>query len=207
MNIEIRKLSPGLAEDYAKFFDTTHHWGSDDTKCYCITWCGDNVYLNGGKHWFSSPEARKSSAIQRIFDGDIQGYLAYCNDKVVGWCNANTKADCQECINYLRYEGGVPLEECRVGEKVKFIFCFTIAPEVQRTGVATQLLEYVCQDAAVEGFDFVEAFPYKEFTEAKDHRGPIAMYEKCGFRKCAEQEGKVVVRKWLNTEWSSDNER
>jgi len=73
-----------------------------------------------------------------------------------------------------------------------------VAPEVQRTGVATKLVERVCQDAANDGFDFVEAYAYKEFdTVPHAFRGPVAMYEKCGFIKCAEREGKVVMRKSL----------
>ena len=196
MNIEIRKLTPNLVEDYVHFFDTTPHWGKDDTRCYCITWCSDNVYHNGGTHWFSSPEERKANAIQRVLDGDICGYLVYSENEVVGWCNANTKSDCKECINYLRTDGGVPLEECQEGEKVKFIFCFAIAPKIQRMGVATQLLEYICRDAASEGFDYIEAIPSRESTDPTgDHRGPLAMYEKCGFNICAEKDGNVVVRK------------
>ena len=198
MNIEIRKLTPELAKDYARFFDTTPHWGSEDTKCYCITWCGDNVYLNGGSHWFSSPAERRINAIERIRNGDIHGYLAYLDNEVVGWCNANTKAECKECINYLRTDGGVPLEECRESEKIKFIFCFAVAPKVQRMGVATQMLEHICRDAAAENFDCIEAFPSRKSTDpAGDHRGPLEMYIKCGFSIHAEQDGKVVVRKAL----------
>jgi GNAT superfamily N-acetyltransferase len=198
MNIKIIKLKPDLAEEYLRFFDTTPHWGNEDTRCYCITWCSDNIYLNGGKHWFSSPEERRIHGLKRVQDGDIQGYLAYCDEKIVGWCNANTKADCKECINYLRTDGGIPLEECYSGEKVKFIFCFTIDPKMQRMGLATQLLEYVCQDSIKEGFDFIEAFPNKKITDAsRDHRGPLTMYEKCGFFKHAERDEVVVVRKNL----------
>jgi hypothetical protein len=32
---------------------------------------------------------------------------------------------------------------------------------------------------------------------APDCRGPLAMYEKCGFSICAEQEGRVAIRKAL----------
>ena len=167
-------------------------------KCYCITWCSDNVYINGGNHWFSSPDERRMHGIKRVQDGDIQGYLAYLDGKIVGWCNANTKENCKECINYLRTDGGVPLDECRSGEKVKIIFCIAISPEVQRMGIATQLLKYICHDAASDGYDFIEAYPNKEITDAsKDYKGPLAMYEKCGFAKIAEREGIVVVRKAL----------
>jgi len=195
MNIEIRKLTPDLMEDYARFFDTTPHndTGSGD-KCYCVTFCRDSVYHNGGSHWYPSPEERRLHGTRRVRDGDIQGYLAYHDGKIVGWCNANTKSDCQEVMNYMR-SAGVPVE-CKAGEKVKFVFCFVIAPKVQKMGVATQLLTYTCQDAAAEGFDFVEAQTHAEFTQ-DGFRGPLALYEKCGFSICAEREGKVVVRKTL----------
>ena len=197
-NIKIRKLTPDLTDDYLRFFDITPHWGSDDTKCYCITWCSDNIYLNGGKHWFSSPDERRIHGIKRVQDGDIKGYLAYYDEKVVGWCNANDKSDCRECINYLRTDGNIPLEECRIEEKIKFIFCFAIDPKMQRMGIASQLLEYLCEDAVTEGFDFVEAFPNKIITDAsRDHRGPLIMYEKMGFKKHAERDNVVVVRKAL----------
>lgn len=195
MNIEIRKLTPELAEEYIHFFDVTpHDVNIDENKCYCVTWRSDDSYVGDGDHWFPSREERRDHALQFVRAGSIQGYLAYRGDEIVGWCNAN--ADCQGCVNYLRTYW--PIEEYRLGIKVKSIFCFVIAPEVQRMGVATQLLERVCQDAAADGFDFVEAYVYKKFdTVPHDFRGPLAMYEKCGFSKQAERDDKVVMRKTL----------
>lgn len=69
---------------------------------------------------------------------------------------------------------------------------------MQRKGIATQLVERVCKDAADEGFDFVEAYVNEKFTKPSDgFRGPLEMYLKCGFEKYAEQEGRVTVRKAL----------
>ena len=43
MNIEIRKLTPNLVEDYVRFFDTTSHADNkDEHKCYCVWWCNDD---------------------------------------------------------------------------------------------------------------------------------------------------------------------
>ena len=172
MKIEIKKLIPELAEDYVHFFDVTPH-NFNEHICYCVTW---------------------RSAIQFVKTGSLQGYLAYCGEEIVGWCNAN--ADCQFCLSYLRLYW--PIEEYNVDIKVKSIFCFVVVPHMQRRGVATKLLERVCQDAAADGFDLVEAYVNKEFTET-DHefRGPLTMYEKCGFSKYSEHEGKVVMRKAL----------
>jgi len=196
MNIKIRKLTPDLAEDYANFFNATAHNNTGKgTKCYCVTFCRDNVYHSGGQHWYKSPEERRLHGIKRVQDGDIQGYFAYLNGEIVGWCNANTKLDCQEVMNYMR-SVGIPVDECRAGEKGKFVFCFVITPKFQRMGVGTQLLEYVCQDAAAEGFDFIEAQTHIEFT-GDGFRGPLEMYKKRGFTVYAENEGKVVVRKLL----------
>ena len=134
------------------------------------------------------------SPAHSIPDDKIQGYLAYYQDKIVGWCNATE--NCQGGINYLRTYW--PIEEYRADVRVKSIFCFVIAPEMQRKGIATQLVTNICKDAANEGYDFVEAYVNKGFTNtANELRGPLSMYEKCGFSKSVEQEGKVVVRKAL----------
>lgn len=194
MNIEIRRLTPDLAEDYARFFDVTpHDVNIDERKCYCVIWRNDDTYV-GDDHWYPSREERRDHAIQFVKAGSLQGYLAYCGDEIVGWCNAN--ADCQLGVNYLRSYW--PIEEYCADIKVKSIFCFVIAPKMQRKGIATQFVERICKDAADDGFDFVEAYVNKEFIDtAHDFRGPLAMYEKCGFYKSAEREGRVVVRKAL----------
>lgn len=52
-------------------------------------------------------------------------------------------------------KGFIPTEENTPELKIKSVFCFVIAPEMQRQGIASQLLARVCQDAAKDGFDFV----------------------------------------------------
>jgi len=196
MNIEIRKLTPDLAQDYAHFFDTTpHNHSGDGNKCYCITFCKDNVYNTGGSHWYRTPDERRCHGVKRVQDGDIQGYLAYLDGEAVGWCNAGTKTDYTAVVNYIRSEG-IPVDECNTNEMIKFIFCFTVAPKVQRKGIATQLLKRICQDAADEGFDFVETHTHKDFLR-DGFRGTLKMFEKCNFNVYAENENNIVVRKTL----------
>ena len=197
MEIEIKRLTPDLAEDYAHFFDVTPHDDrtvKDELPCYCVTWRSDGSYISDNRHWFPTREERRSRAVQYIRDGFIQGYLAYYEGRIVGWCNAT--ADCQGGVNYLREFW--PIEEYRADVRVKSIFCFVIAPEMQRKGIATKLLERVCLDAKLDGFDFVEAYVNRDFLNvAHDFRGPLAMYEKCGFEKSVEKKSRVVVRKAL----------
>ena len=196
MNITIRKLTPDLAEDYVRFFDTTPHDDNiDDHKCYCVSWCNDDYE---GKD-FSSVETRREYAFKYVKGGNIQGYLAYCDNKAVGWCNANTRADCLKCQAGRRYLLGSLPEESAPDIKVKSIFCFVIAPEMRRKGISALLLERVCQDAARDGFDFVEVYPNKEFIdEAADYMGHIEMYKKNGFTVYHEYpELKNIMRKRL----------
>ncbi len=194
MNITIKKLTPALAEDYLHFFDVTpHDTNIEENKCYCVTWRSDASYENAAA-WFPTREERRARAAEFVKNGSLQGYLAYCDDEVVGWCNAN--AHCRLCVEYLR--SSYPIEENTGNAKIKSVFCFVVAPKMQRMGIATKLLEAVVKDAAIEGFDFVEGYCNQSFVDAAhDFRGPLAMYEKCGFVACAERDGKVVVRKAL----------
>ena len=198
MNIEIRKLTPELAEDYAHFFDETpHDVEVDEMKCYCVTWRSDDSYEMNGDHWFPTREERRARAIGYVKAGNIQGYLALVDGKIVGWCNAN--GDCSFCVDYLR--GFWPIDEKEAGVKVKSVFCFMIAPKMRGQGVATQLLERVCADAADEGFDYVEAYVDTNERAAdapQDFRGPRALFENCGFAQCGEMSGRVVMRRALN---------
>ena len=194
MTIKIKKLTPDLAEDYVHFFDVTphdDHTNKAELPCYCITWRSDASYASDNYHWFPAREERRERAIQYVKDGSLQGYLAYCDGKVVGWCN--TTADCQGGVNHLRDYW--PIEAYCADIKVKSVFCFVIAPEIQRKGVATKLLERVCQDAFDDGYDFVEGYVNTEYVN--DHFGPAALYEKCGFTKVSEKDGKAVMRKGL----------
>ena len=192
MDIRIKKLTPDLAEEYARFFDTTPHNNTWGHKCYCVTWRSDDSYV-GDDHWYPTPEERRTKAVQFIKEGKLQGYLAFHGEKIVGWCNAT--ADCHLGVKQL-HSRGWPTQEVSADVKIKSIFCFVIAPEVQRKGIATLLVEHICHDAAVEGFDFIEAYTDDKFID-DGYRGPLAMYEKCGFSKCGEHEGKIVLRKAL----------
>ena len=94
--------------------------------------------------------------------------------------------------------GSVPTEDFTAGLMVKSIFCFVIAPEMRRKGIAQLLLERVCQDAAQDGYDLVEAYPEKEFiNECEDYQGPIELYKKSGFAVYHEAGQKFVMRKQL----------
>ena len=140
-------------------------------------------------------EERRARAIEYVKSGCIRGYLAYSGDEIIGWCNTNEH--CRMGVDYLR--GEYPIGQDQPGIRVKPIFCFVIHPAYQRMGVATQIVQRICEDAAKEGFDYVEAYVNADFVgTVEDFRGPIGMYEKCGFVRTGERNEKAVMRKELN---------
>ena len=193
MGVEIKKLMPDMAEAYVRFFDETPHNEKWNTKCYCVCWCGNEPEGID----CATEDNRRSVASRFVKDGNLQGYLAYADNKVIGWCNANTKLDCTAGRFWQHLMGSVPVDG-HADKKVKSVFCFTIAPNMRRKGVAAHLLERVCKDAAAEGFDFVEAYPNKVVTaKSENHGGFTEMYKKLGFSVYSELENMYVMRKAL----------
>lgn len=133
----------------------------------------------------------RAQAIDFIQTGRMQGYLAYSDGKVVGWCNSNKK-EAYDNINF-NFSKDVPDN----GEKIKSVVCFAIAPAYRGKGIATALLKYLCEDARKDGFAYVEAYPF-EHNENAAYHGPTTIYEKNGFVPCGQIEGCRVVRKSCN---------
>ncbi len=198
MDIEIRKLTPDLAEEYAHFFDTTPHDDRiPDHTCYCVCWCSDDH-----RFWTGGPtrEERRAMAIDYVGSGKVQGYLAYSGSRIVGWCNANTKAACVNCVGWYRFMPQVNEMELDPDEKVKSVYCFLVAPDMKRKGITKRLLQRVCQDALDDGFDCVEAYPEKDAAnELKQFMGFVDLYKDIGFTVHGETDRKYVMRKSLKT--------
>lgn len=194
--MEIRKLMPEDAEAYVNFFDTTPH---DDYKpehtCYCVNWCSAN-HRNLNR---PDRDERRAMALDYVRNNILQGYIALSDGKIIGWCNANTKSDCQNCAGLVFAIPDLQRVESAPEEKVKAIYCFMVAEEYHRQGVARGLLQAVCEDAKNEGFDYIEAYPYKDSSvKWMQFLGFDALYKSEGFEHYEELEDKYVVRRYLS---------
>jgi len=204
MNLEIKPFTPELADDYFDFhenraFSDHAEW----SHCYCIAFCmqktddkemSQEVKANGGGR-DALHRALKTRAKKYIADRALQGYVAYADGLLVGWCNANDKAAYtrfdfnEEVSNFVRSTGN---------GRIKAINCFCIAPEYRGKGVATALLERVCEDAQADGYTAVEGYPrLHDKLDPFDYTGPARLYEKAGFSKIAQQGSIVIMRKKL----------
>ena len=193
MNIEVRKLSVDLLDDWLYFFDNIAFSDNNEwAGCYCMCYHW-NEALDNKKGWGCSKSDaayNRKYAVKFIKKGTMQGYLAYYDGKVAGWCNANDK-QVYDSVNF-----NLPWEDSEKGKKIKSVTCFCIAPDLRGKGIASRLLEKVCSDAADDGYEYIEAYPFSDNGNNAYH-GPISMYEKNGFTARGNINGCIVFRKTL----------
>ncbi len=198
MNIEVYKLTPERLNDFLYFFENVAHTDNKEwDRCYCINYCSaHNNYITAKKK-FANPDVRKLSAIDYINKGLMQGYLAYADSNIIGWCNANNRNNCMHCYGWKNHIANKTIDR-KAKEKVKSIFCFTVAPAFRGKGVASAMLEKVIADAKNDGYEYLEAYPNKEEADMYySYVGPLKLYEKYGFELYTETKWRFVFRKKL----------
>jgi len=198
MDIEIRKLTPALAEDYFDFFENRAFTDDSPYRCYCqVFQMSKAEYKKVYEKAKADPgPASREEAARQIEAGVLRGYLAYVDGMPIGWCNANDRA------NYpAKQYHDVPFHASSENREMAVI-CFEIAPEYRGKGVATALLAHVCEDAKTQGYAAVVGFPVARAERYEwDCRGPLRLYEKLGFvnaaKKAAKRDQFMVMRKAL----------
>ena len=186
MKFEIKKLSINLLDDWLEYFDNGDFFHNDTwAGCYCMCYHWKEE-LVGNKSWDCSKIGaayNRECAVKLIKQGAMKGYMAYLDGKIVGWCNANNKQAYHSVHMDFSCE-----------KKVKSIVCFCISPNFRGKGIASQLLDKVCIDAAGNGYEYVEAYPF--LNDEYVYHGSKSMYEKNGFVVCGEESGCAIVRKY-----------
>lgn len=194
MNITIRRLDRKLTNQYLDFFDNrAFSDGNPNGPCYCTSpnQTQDEIKTmviefkkNGVK------DTVRKYAVKMLNQGKIHGYLAFDGDTSIGWCNA---ADIET------YTGFVPdfARQITCGKTVAIV-CFEIAPGYRGKGIASALINRVCDDAKKAGYIAVESYAQvKDLRDEFDFTGPVRLFSKAGFNEVARQNGQIVMRKVL----------
>jgi GNAT superfamily N-acetyltransferase len=189
MNLIIKPLAPELAADYLDFFDNRAFKDREGAFCYC-TWfhfdCSVKDYYAQGK------DAMREQTSVYISNGKLNGYLAFTDNTVIGFCNADNKA------NYQRLKADF-FTRNDSSKQIKSVVCFTVDPEYRGKGVAAALLTRIIADAQNQNYTAVESYPrLHDKHEPFDYAGPARLYEKFGFIEVARQGERVIMRKELN---------
>jgi GNAT superfamily N-acetyltransferase len=196
LKVEIRELTPGLLDDYLRFFDKDAftdypYWAG----CYC------EYYDTPDETWDPTAEAgpaHRAARAERIRSGKARGLLAFADGKVVGWCNAQSRSS---FLNMRRYSAAIDSPTEPVGS----IMCFLVAPGHRGKGVGTALLNAACDKFRQDNLRVAEGYPttnpVKRAWETpwaeENYKGPLSMYLKAGFRVHRQLERFAIVRKQL----------
>lgn len=182
MSFTIKVLSPFLIEDYIQFFDqmvfSEHpHW----SKCYCYSY----HFTGADAEW--SKEENRQAVIKLIQEGKMKGFLAYEENRLVGWCNANNK------MNFQSFGDQDP-----DSSEICSIVCFLIHPDYRRKGIAQKLLEQAIAVYSQKDCKYIEAYPRKDKHSCeRNYHGHFSLYEKFNFKVEEEFNDYYVVRKRL----------
>lgn len=186
--ITIESLTPERLQDYLRFFDTraladNAEWDG----CFCYYPLHDPQQTDWKQR--TGPENREAVS-DCILRGQAQGFLAYLDGEVVGWCSAGSG----ELYPMLR--GGRSMTET-----TGVVDCFVVAPEMRGQGIAAAL-DAACAGLQTQGLSEVMARPQRNATSAaENHLGPLSMYLHAGFEVVSERpDGTVRVRKALTSE-------
>jgi len=192
MKLDIRPLTPELLKDYLDFFDNVAFTDHPEwSQCYCLAFHFEPAW-DAKDAGLENPWRER--AIRFVRKGKVQGYLAYADGQIVGWCNANDKK------NYAALKSNVKPEiwEENGDKKVKSVVCFLVAPAMRGKGIATKLLGRVCDDAKTDGYDFIEGYPPAGTCDMyAAHHGTVSLFEKCGFAVYKKSEHDSIMRKYF----------
>ncbi len=186
MEIQVKKLSEELLEDFLYFFDEkafldNPEWG----HCYCLFF-----HYNGSEaDWLKrTKKENRQDAIQLIKSGQLQGFLAYENNVPIGWCNANEKSKFSFNLNRSQVYGSEDQDTIS-------IVCFVIAPEYRRKGVSTKLLNFIIEYYQNTNKKYLEAYPANNAAkDCENYHGPVSLYQKNNFQIIKELEDYSIMR-------------
>lgn len=186
MNISIKPLSADLLNDYLVFFDNMVFTENPDwSRCYCYSF----HFIGTNEEW--NKDNNRSSVIEFIKENKMAGYLAYHDNKPVGWCNTNNRLNYQRLLKYYDLIDNP-------NDKVCSIVCFVINPDLRRKGIAQKILERIIVDYSSLDYDYLEAYPGKgNLSCEKLYKGPLDLYKKHQFEIVREHADYYVVRKYL----------
>jgi len=189
MELIIKPLTANFIDDFLDYFENVAFTDNPDWEgCYCYF-----HHCPGGSKEFSkqTKKERKNGSIELIRSGKLNGFLAYSNEKPVGWCKADLK---NNFVTLPVDEDEIPSEDVKTAS----VACFLIAPTQRRQGIARKLLHYACSSFSNQGFKIVEGYPQEgKHSDAHSYHGPVSLYESEGFTTFKKLDDLLVMRKNL----------
>lgn len=184
--IAIKPLSARSLPDFLAFFD--HDAFADNPKwafCYCQFLYVDHREVVWSKR---TVDENRAAACCRVETGEMRGWLAYAQGRVVGWCSAAPRSGMHSFDD----------EPVADADRIGVIGCFVIAQPWRRKGIARRLLRAACDGFERDGLSQVQAFSMRgALGDGENHFGPLSLYLQAGFEIVSENddgEVRLVLR-------------
>jgi len=189
MSFSIVPLKPDMADIFANYLsnlDFTH--APNFATCFCRFYhidCSDNEWME------RTGDQNREESKAAIKDGSMKGYLAFDEDKCIGWLNANSVDSYQRLKDSL-----LPYTE---DKKAGLAICFVIHPAYRNQGLATSLLEAAIKSFKDEGYEVIFGLSTKnaEIPLVNQYSGTYSMFSKLGFEDVGVLGHRVILRKLL----------
>jgi ribosomal protein S18 acetylase RimI-like enzyme len=183
VEIRLERLTTDSLHDFLDYFDHRAFLRDEDwAGCYC------QAYLyppsTPAEEIFGPGKARQA-ACDRVAEGKMDGYLAYSEQRVVGWCAAGQG----------KLFGSLPEAE----DSLARIVCFNVDPDLRQQGLASTMLDLVLQDLEAREFTAVEAAPLATETSDRSFQGTVSMFSSRGFERVVDMpNGAVLMRRYFD---------
>jgi GNAT superfamily N-acetyltransferase len=189
MDLIIKPLTPEILDDWLYFFEEIGFADNPDwSGCYC------HFYHFTGtiKEWEEqTKEENRKASTDLVLSGKMNGFLAYIDNKPVGWCNINSRENFSKTL----YEDDSPDSP---GKKIAGIVCFLIAHTNRKQGIARKILKQAISHYKDRKYDIIESYPRTgKLSDAHSYRGPVSLYKSEGFIIHKELENLSIMRKYL----------
>lgn len=199
MQIQVRRLSRDMAEDYIRYFDErAFSDGNPEKGCYCVWhhWTDQHEQERSLLPEDQRPYCKRTYAKTLIESGTLNGFVALDGDQIVGFCNADLKNHYFRLRREKDAGHWIGVDE---KDKILSIVCFIVAPDMRRKGIAKALLDGACRYAQEKGYDYVEGYPPQGAFSERDCGGSLSMFVNAGFEIIEIPNG-IVARKNLKNQ-------
>ena len=187
-DVTVHAVTEDRVDDWLRFFDHDAFAGNPDwASCYCLEPHVPTTPELPERAWRDS----RAAVAARLQGRTTFGYLAYVDDRPVGWVNASLRS---EYGLFRLVDAGGPEPRFVIG-----VSCFVIAPPFRRHGIASTLLDSVIADAPGRGASWIEGYPHNEPNrgDAAHFRGARSMYEVRGFEPIEVRGDYTVMRRMV----------
>lgn len=195
MKFEIKKLSPVMTNEYIDFFENRGLIKGDINQgCYCVWHHWTNqLELNRSKLPQNvQPSVKRNFAIELIKTGKLNGFAAFSDKKMIGFCNADYKENYYRLNRTNNSDSWIGLND---NDRILSVVCYVIDVNLRGKGIAASLLKEVIHFAIEQKFDYIEAYPSSGKFKQTNCCGSVSMYEKQGFTIINNNGSETIVRK------------